>query len=561
MAASHQSMEEDKKVLQELSVQEVQLKDTDEQSLKVRSYVSGSHRTKGSRASQISMAAAQARADAEAAKARAAYSRKEKELTIEKARLEAELDALRQDRDADAANAKALVMEAAAAEGSYRSSLASLESLPKEQNVREKVSEYVANHTYIEHSHYEEELDLTPQTPQLPAQPTHIQEHNTSTPAQPSALPDNGMQQRFGPQQPHMQSPVSQWVDREQRMSQVNMGQTYSSDIALTIAFKEVIVSLKDGLCSINNVYEGLINAHVDSMSGQCSNYNCIREQIVKAKQSLEQSEQMGSRELKVLDGKIEILTQNEGKLEQELSDTKQILDDLRTEQMSNENLLKQSGDALRLGRTNLNSTRERLQKQEERKRNAAIVTGVGAGLLVIPVIGWIAGVSMLIGGGVEIDQALRAVRAAEEQVRNFETQVKMFKSKVAEYELKISQTELNIKQKQDKVDKIREEIQKVKHQREAVAEFQKKVRGAVQILNILSGTSTVAEIQTRRFILLEPIMKVMEDLMKAAGEITGNYLLSTEEMPKLLETMRKNSSKLAAICASSSKSEIESYY
>ncbi|KAL6465540.1 hypothetical protein MHYP_G00256730 [Metynnis hypsauchen] len=222
MAASHQSMEEDKKVLQELSVQEVQLKDTDEQSLKVRSYVSGSHRTKGSRASQISMAAAQARADAEAAKARAAYSRKEKELKIEKARLEAELDALRQDRDADAANAKALVMEAAAAEGSYRSSLASLESLPKEQNVREKVSEYVANHTYIEHSHYEEELDLTPQTPQLPAQPTHIQEHNTSTPAQPSALPDNGMQQRFSPQQPHMQSPVSQWVDREQRMSQVH---------------------------------------------------------------------------------------------------------------------------------------------------------------------------------------------------------------------------------------------------------------------------------------------------------------------------------------------------
>ncbi|KAL7868428.1 hypothetical protein SRHO_G00098120 [Serrasalmus rhombeus] len=215
-------MEEDKEVLQELSVQEVQLKDTDEQSLKVRSYVSGSHRTKGSQASQISIAAAQARADAEAAKARAAYSRKEKELKIEKARLEAELDALCQDRDADAANAKALVMEAAAAEGSYRGSLASFESLPKEQNVREKVSEYVANHTHIEHSHYKEELDLTPQTPQLPAQPTHIQGHNASTPAQPSALPDNGMQQRFGPQQPHMQSPVSQWIDREQRVSQVN---------------------------------------------------------------------------------------------------------------------------------------------------------------------------------------------------------------------------------------------------------------------------------------------------------------------------------------------------
>ncbi|XP_076861369.1 uncharacterized protein LOC143514271 [Brachyhypopomus gauderio] len=222
MAASHQKMEEDKEVMQQLSVQEVQLKDADEQSLIVRSHVSGSHRTKSSRASQISIAAAQARADAEAAKARAAYSRKEKELKIEKARLEAELDALRQDRDADAAIAKALVMEAAAAEGSYRGSLASFESLPKEQNVQEKVSEYVANHTHIEHSHYEEELDLTPQAPQLPAQPTHVLGHNASIPAQPSPPPDNGMQQCFGPRQPHMQSPVSQRMDREQRVSQVN---------------------------------------------------------------------------------------------------------------------------------------------------------------------------------------------------------------------------------------------------------------------------------------------------------------------------------------------------
>lgn len=175
MAASHQKMDEDKEVKRELSAQEVQLKDTDEQSLEVRSQLSSSHRTKGSRASAISMAAAQARADAEAAKARAAYSRKEKELKIEKARLEAELDALNQERDVDAAIAKALVMEAAAAEGSSRGSLADFESLPKEQNAREKVSEYVAKHTHVQDSQLEEGSDLTPQSPRyLPNPSTFI---------------------------------------------------------------------------------------------------------------------------------------------------------------------------------------------------------------------------------------------------------------------------------------------------------------------------------------------------------------------------------------------------
>ena len=222
MAASHQKMDDDKEVKQELSAQEVQLKDTDEQSLEVRSQLSSSHRTKGSRASAISMAAAQARADAEAAKARAAYSRKEKELKIEKARLEAELDALNQERDVEAAIAKALVMEAAAAEGSSRGSLADFESLPKEQNAREKVSEYVAKNAHVQDSHLEEGSDLTPQSPRLPAQPKHIHRHSASTPAQPSTLPDDGTQQRLSLQHAHTQPPVSHQIDREQHMSQPN---------------------------------------------------------------------------------------------------------------------------------------------------------------------------------------------------------------------------------------------------------------------------------------------------------------------------------------------------
>ena len=152
------------------------------------------------------------------------------------------------------------------------------------------------------------------------------------------------------------------------------------------------IVPLEEGFYSINRVYEALINGDVDPISGQCSNYNYIREQIVEAQQSLEKSEHMAATELTSLDRHIEILTQDEGKLEQEMSDTRRSLENLRAEQISNKRLLRESENAVEQARRNLDSTREVLRSQEERKRNAEIVTGVGGGLLAIPFVGWIAG-------------------------------------------------------------------------------------------------------------------------------------------------------------------------
>ncbi|KAL7826679.1 hypothetical protein AOLI_G00318880 [Acnodon oligacanthus] len=338
------------------------------------------------------------------------------------------------------------------------------------------------------------------------------------------------------------------------------MNQTFPPEI-LNNSITAVIVPLKDGLCSINNVYEALIDGDVDPISGQFTNSKHIREQIVKAQKSLEWSEQLASIGLRSLDQNIEILTQDMGKLEQEMSSTEQILENLKTKQTSNRKLHKQSEDALEQARTNLDSTRDTLRTQEERKHTAEIVTGVGAGVTIIPFIGWIAGPAMMIGGGVEIDQASRAVSVAEEEVRNSESQVEKYRSKVSEYKQKISQTESNIKQKRDKVEQIRNKTQKVKEQRRAVADFQEKVRKAVHVLGGLSGKARVAEIQTRRFILQKPVMKVMEDLMKAAGEITGNQLLSAEGIPKLLSEIKENKRKLAAICASASSAEHEGYY
>ncbi|XP_072530497.1 uncharacterized protein [Salminus brasiliensis] len=318
------------------------------------------------------------------------------------------------------------------------------------------------------------------------------------------------------------------------------MSQICSSDLLVKRSISAVVEPLRDGLCSINRVYEALINAKVDPYSGQCRNYGCFRQQIEQAKQSLERSDQEASTGLKSLDGNIEILTRDEGRLEREMRATQQTLDNLRTEQESNNKLLKQSEGSLEVARRQLRSARDTLQREEKRKCTAGIVTGVGAGLFIIPVVGWVAGSAMVIGGTIGLCKAFDAVKKAEEEERDSEKTVDRYKGKVSDYEWKISQNERNIRQNRDRKEQICTDIQKVKEQRAAVADLQVKVRRAVHLLSVLSGRANVVEGQTRRHIVLEPVMKVMEEVMKAAGEITGNQLLADEGIPRLVNTVRE---------------------
>ncbi|XP_058260391.1 uncharacterized protein LOC131362418 [Hemibagrus wyckioides] len=325
----------------------------------------------------------------------------------------------------------------------------------------------------------------------------------------------------------------------------------YLSEVVMKNTAEAVIIPLKGGISSLNEVYQALIEADVDPVTGKCSNYDYIRQQIVQSHQFLEQSEQAASSGLQSLDENLERLIQDEGKLNQEMNEIKQTLDNLRTEQISNEKLLRESQGALQQARTNLNSATQTLQDQEKRKRDAEIVTGVGAGLMVIPIIGWIAGPAMMIGGAVELDQANKAVQVAQEEVRRSENEMGKYEHKVSDYNSKISQTEHNLSQKDEELKQTREGTQKVRKQIESVAEFQEKVRSAVNLLGVLSGRVSVAEHQTRRFILQEPVMKVMEDVMKAIEQITGNELLYSNDLPRLINQMKENNQRLAALCAS----------
>ena len=85
------------------------------------------------------------------------------------------------------------------------------------------------------------------------------------------------------------------------------------------------------------------------------------------------------------------------------------------------------------------------------------------------------------------------------------------------------------------KIHETKAKLRGVSVKREVVADVQTKMRRAVHQVGLLCGVGSVAELLTRRLILLEPVMKVMEEMTTALGQITGDDLLHTEGIKNLM--------------------------
>ncbi|KAF5890073.1 cancer-associated 1 protein-like isoform X2 [Clarias magur] len=326
------------------------------------------------------------------------------------------------------------------------------------------------------------------------------------------------------------------------------MTQIYSSEVVLKNTAEAVIVPLTDGVSSLNRVYEALIKPDVDPVTGQRSNYDYIREQIVQAHQHLERSEHVVSSGLKSLDENLARLIQDQGKLENDKRRTETHLANLTTQQASNQSLKVHFQGAVEQAGRNLESINKRIQTQKRRRRQGKLLRGIGVGLLAVPVAGWVAGGALAINGENRRSDASHAIREAEEEVRRYDAEVRNYERRVEEYQSWISQTYHDINQKNQVLDQMHKAIQEVKKQIEAVAEFQRKVRSAVELLGALSGKANVVERQTRRFILPEPVMRVLEDVMNTVEQITGNKILCNNDLPRLIHEMKENHQHLAAI-------------
>lgn len=157
----------------------------------------------------------------------------------------------------------------------------------------------------------------------------------------------------------------------------------------------------------------------------------------------------------------------------------------------------------------------------------------------------------MAIGGAIDMDEAEKAICAAKEEVEEAESQVEKYSDKVSDYQSKISQTKRAMRQADEDLTRIGERLSEIQRQRQALAQFQEKMRGAVHQLGRLSGSAHVLELQTQRSILLEPVMKLLEEVVEMAGKVTGHQMLRDEGVLSLVEALRDRNRRLAALSAS----------
>ncbi|XP_051722588.1 uncharacterized protein LOC127497865 [Ctenopharyngodon idella] len=339
------------------------------------------------------------------------------------------------------------------------------------------------------------------------------------------------------------------------------MDKFHSHDVKDLQSMKSVSGTLNEGIVSVCNICKSLMDAHVDPTTDMCSNYRQIREHIEHAEQCMKKTETVIKEKLRYLDERMEQLIREKCNIEHQKKEKRMAMDKLHTEKNSAEELLKYSKAALEQAGKNLESAKYALRRAQERRNTGEGVAIAGGVLLAIPVIGWIAGSIMLSQGLQELNEASNAITAAKWEKQNSDIQVMNCTTQVSYYQETISRTQNEIEQTNEALKNIEWEIKGVQTHLKGTGEIQEMVRKAMNFLGVLGGRVTVLERQTQCFILWEPVVKTMEDVMKAVVNIAENRLLYSQGVPGLINALRENVGGLRALCNSASNSENTSYY
>lgn len=318
---------------------------------------------------------------------------------------------------------------------------------------------------------------------------------------------------------------------------------------------------LSGGIVALTNICKSLLDAHVNTTTGMCSNYKEIRENIEHAEQCMKKAEEIIEEKLGCLDQRMEQLIGDKQKAEQQKKGKSMAIDKLLKEKASAEQLLQISKAALDQATKHIESAQFALNVAQQRmdtNRGVAIAGGV---LLAIPFIGWIAGPIML-------SEGLRALNEATNVYNTTEREKQMTESKVRECTNKIYKCEKNIVSAQNEIEmssqqlkKIEEEIKGVQKDLEDTGSVQQMVRRVMNCLSVLTGRVTVLERQTQSFILWEPVVEIMKDVVKAILNIAKNDFFGCNDVQGLINTLNQNVGSLRALCNSPSHSEYNMFY
>ncbi|KAJ8261618.1 hypothetical protein GJAV_G00156360 [Gymnothorax javanicus] len=165
----------------------------------------------------------------------------------------------------------------------------------------------------------------------------------------------------------------------------------------------------------------------------------------------------------------------------------------------------------------------ELLQILRGKNSSSEIVLGVGAGLMVIPIIGTIIGGIMVGVSAKELADAKWAMKIAEEEMKKSERAVNDFTDQLEEKTRQCAQKKDEIAECKRTIEQIQQDLEQVYTQRSHITEAQQKIRNAVHMLGTLAGRARVAKTLTERVVCLPAIVNVLGEIIQKMLEIQGN--------------------------------------
>ncbi|XP_029368379.1 centrosome-associated protein CEP250-like [Echeneis naucrates] len=321
-----------------------------------------------------------------------------------------------------------------------------------------------------------------------------------------------------------------------------------------------VIGPLKRGLHSFINVSDILCSVNGDIIHPGSQDFYYIRHQIENMKTQLEISEKVAKIELQSMDEQTERMIAHQCHLVEQKKKMESKLMKLKKQLESNKSSLQNYREALDRERRNLRSAEDTVDQMRQKRDEAETMRNVGIGIMFIPIIGLLPGAVIALASEENRVQASNAVYRAKEEVESCESQVRSYSNKVSDLESQICKAQRDIQEADHQIEKMQTQQQDLSMRRRVVADIQAKLRQAVNRLAKLCLVGNVAEVQTQYLIQLEPLIKVMENMTEALHQITGDELLHTRGIQRLILAMRKNHSRLKELTHTSMSSD-EDYY
>ncbi|XP_008309784.1 uncharacterized protein LOC103379862 isoform X2 [Cynoglossus semilaevis] len=289
-----------------------------------------------------------------------------------------------------------------------------------------------------------------------------------------------------------------------------------------------------------------LLSMEANIVLPETSVYYDIRDQIEKMNRNMEESQWIALNELHHIDGETERLTAKLRTIMNQKKQSESELSGFKIDVKSHKSSLQNYADNLETEEENLKELLDKIKEMErEKQEGGAARAFVGGFLIGIPIVGWAAGYAVLNSLIKEQEQMSEAVNKAKEEVKRCKSQIERYTEKVAEYKSKIHKAECDIHSANVKIHDSEATLRDVSVKRRIIADVQEKLRCAIVQLEQLGAVGSVAELQTRYLIMVEPLMKVMEEMTTVLGQISGGDLLHREGILYLMNNIKRNHRKL----------------